>query len=45
MMLSLCAFIFVGGLDELMQGQKRRGYISIFLSIFVLVIAIQTFLT
>ncbi|MDM5326585.1 hypothetical protein [Neobacillus sp. CF12] len=44
MMLSLSAFILVGGLDELKQGQKRRGYISIFLSIFVLAIVVQTFL-
>lgn len=44
MMLSLSAFILVGGLDELQQGQKRRGYISIFLSIFVLAIVVQTFL-
>ncbi|WP_045516769.1 DUF3953 domain-containing protein [Neobacillus niacini] len=44
MMLSLSAFILVGGLDELKQGKKRRGYISIFLSIFVLVIVVQTFI-
>jgi hypothetical protein len=44
MMLSLSAFILAGGLDELKQGIKRRGYISIFLAIFVLAIAIKTFL-
>lgn len=44
MMLSLSAFILVGGLDELKQRKKRRGYISIFLAVFVLVVAIQTFL-
>ncbi|MEH7014254.1 hypothetical protein V7087_26160 [Neobacillus niacini] len=44
MMFSLSAFILVGGLDELKQGKKRRGYISIFLSIFVLVIVVQTFI-
>jgi hypothetical protein len=44
MMLSLSAFILVGGLDELKQGQKRRGYISIFLSIFVLAIVVRTFI-
>jgi hypothetical protein len=45
MMLSLSAFILVGGLDELKQGKKRRGYISIFLSIFVLTIVVKTFLS
>jgi hypothetical protein len=44
MMLGLSTFILTGGLDELKQGKKRRGYISIFLAVFVLVIAIQTFL-
>jgi hypothetical protein len=44
MMLSLSAFILAGGLDELKQGIKRRGYISIFLAVFVLAVAIQTFL-
>ncbi|MEH7113931.1 DUF3953 domain-containing protein [Neobacillus niacini] len=44
MMLGLCAFILVGGIDELKQGNKRRGYINIFLSVFVLAVAIQTFI-
>lgn len=43
MMLGLSAFILVGGLDELKKGQKRRGYISIFLSVFVLAILVQSF--
>jgi hypothetical protein len=42
-MLGLSAFILVGGLDELKKGQKRRGYISIFLSVFVLAILVQSF--
>lgn len=41
MMLSLSAFILVGGISELKQGQKRRGYISIFLCLFILFIFIQ----
>lgn len=45
MMLSLSAFILAGGLDELKQGIKRRGYISIFLAVFVFAIAIKTFLS
>ena len=45
MMLSLSAFILVGGLDELKQGIKRRGYISLFLAVFVLAIATRTFLS
>nr|WP_263326755.1 DUF3953 domain-containing protein [Neobacillus sp. Marseille-Q6967] len=44
MMLSLSAFILVGGLDELQQGQKRRGYVNIFLSVFVLFILVQSFI-
>lgn len=44
MMLGLSAFILVGGLTELKEGQKRRGYISIFLSAFVLFILVQSFL-
>jgi hypothetical protein len=43
MMLGLSAFILIGGLDELKQGRKRRGYISIFLSVFVLAILVQSF--
>ncbi|NWQ42686.1 hypothetical protein MLOOGBEN_18450 [Bacillus sp. EB106-08-02-XG196] len=43
MMLGLSAFILVGGLDELKNGKKRRGYISIFLSVFVLAILVQSF--
>ncbi|MBY0148362.1 DUF3953 domain-containing protein [Neobacillus niacini] len=45
MMLSLSAFILVGGLDELKNGRKRRGFISIILSIFVLAVLVQTFLS
>jgi hypothetical protein len=45
MMLSLSAFILVGGLDELKQGRKRRGFISVLLSIFVLAVLVQTFLS
>jgi hypothetical protein len=45
MMLSLSAFILAGGLDELKRGIKRRGYISIFLAVFVFAIAIKTFLS
>jgi hypothetical protein len=44
MMVSLSAFILVGGLGELKQGKKRRGYISIFLAVFVITVAIKTFL-
>jgi len=44
MMLSLSAFILVGGLGELKQGRKRRGFISILLSIFVIAVLVQTFL-
>jgi hypothetical protein len=43
MMLGLSAFILVGGLDELKNGRKRRGYISIFLSVFVLAVLVQSF--
>ena len=43
MMLGLSAFILVGGLDELKNGRKRRGYISIFLSVFVLTVLVQSF--
>ncbi|PAE44058.1 hypothetical protein [Bacillus sp. 7884-1] len=43
MMLGLSAFILVGGLDELKKGKKSRGYISIFLSVFVLAILVQSF--
>lgn len=45
MMLGLAAFILVGGLDELKQGKKRRGYINIFISVFILGVAFQTFLS
>jgi hypothetical protein len=45
MMLGLSAFILVGGLDELKQGKKRRGYINIIISVFVLGVAYQTFLS
>lgn len=43
MMLGLFAFILVGGLDELNQGKKRRGYVSILVSVFVLAVVIKTF--
>jgi hypothetical protein len=43
MMLGLSAFILVGGIDELKNGRKRRGYISIFLSVFVLAVLVQSF--
>jgi hypothetical protein len=43
MMLGLSAFVLVGGLDELKQGKKRRGYINIFLAVFVLAIFVQSF--
>jgi Protein of unknown function (DUF3953) len=44
MMLALSAFILVGGIDELKQGKKPRGFISIVLSAFVLFILVQSFL-
>lgn len=43
MMLGLSAFILVGGLTELKEGQKRRGYINLFLSAFVLFILVKSF--
>jgi hypothetical protein len=43
MMIGLSAFILVGGLDEMKQGNKRRGYISIIVSAFVLIILLQNF--
>lgn len=43
MMLGLFAFIFVGGIDELKTGKKRRGYVSIFAAVFVLAVVIKTF--
>lgn len=43
MMLGLFAFILVGGIDELNQGKKRRGYVSIFVAVFVLAVVIKTF--
>ncbi|WHX98203.1 hypothetical protein [Neobacillus sp. DY30] len=42
MMLGLFAFILVGGIDELNQGKKRRGYVSIFAAIFVFAVVIKT---
>ena len=44
MMLGLFAFILVGGIDELNHGQKRRGYVSIFVAVFVLSVVIKTFI-
>jgi len=44
MMLGLAAFIFIGGLDELQQGNKRRGYINLFLSVFVLFVVVKAFI-
>lgn len=44
MMLGLSAFILVGGLTELNEGKKRRGYINLFLSAFVLFILVQSIL-
>lgn len=44
MMLGLSAFILVGGLTELKEGKKRRGYINLFLSAFVLFILVQSIL-
>jgi hypothetical protein len=43
MMLGLCAFILVGGIDELKKGNKRRGYLNIFLCVFVLAVFVQSF--
>ncbi|MEC1524257.1 hypothetical protein P9D43_19835 [Neobacillus niacini] len=43
MMLGLFAFILVGGIDELNQGKKPRGYVSIFVAVFVLAVVIKTF--
>lgn len=44
MMLGLCAFILVGGVSELKEGQKRRGYINLFLAAFVLFVFVQSIL-
>lgn len=41
MMLCLSAFILAGGLGEIKEGRKRRGLVSIFLSIFVLFVFVQ----
>ncbi|MDR7079199.1 hypothetical protein J2Y03_004257 [Neobacillus niacini] len=43
MMLGLSAFILVGGINELQQGNKRRGYMNIFLCVFVLAVLVQSF--
>jgi hypothetical protein len=43
MMLALSAFILVGGIDELKQGKKPRGFISIVLSVFVFFVLVQSF--
>lgn len=43
MMVGLSAFILVGGIAELKQGNKRRGYMNIFLCVFVLAVLVQSF--
>lgn len=43
MMVGLSAFILVGGIDELKKGNKRRGYMNIFLCVFVLAVLVQSF--
>ncbi|OLS38518.1 DUF3953 domain-containing protein [Bacillus sp. MRMR6] len=41
MMLTLSAFIVVGGINEFKQGRKGRAFVSIAFALFVLIILVQ----
>ncbi|MEW9050486.1 MAG: hypothetical protein AB2392_04970 [Neobacillus sp.] len=45
MMLALCAFILVGGINEFKQGRKGRAFVSIAFSLFVFIIFVQSVVT